>query len=192
MPRQEPGTRPSRPVGYDLSVLEREDATRVQATLVNTGELGAHLQARFLTPAAPPASYTVGAGDRLDVAWPATGAYDITLHGPHGIFRRFSGDRPQDHVHTVLRRTGRSGQVRLTVTALQRPATVTLTNAYSPDRPRTVRLEAGREHTFVVDTRGTGGWYDATVTVEGESYARQLAGHLEDGRGSVSDPAFGR
>ena len=192
MPQQERGTRPSRPVGYDLSVLEREDAAQVQVTLVNTGELGAHLQARFLTPAAPPASYTVGAGDRLGVAWPATGAYDITLHGPHGTFRRFSGDRPRDHVHTVLRRAGRSGQVRVTVTALRQPASVTLTNAYSPDRPRTVRLAAGRDHTFEVDTRGTGGWYDLTVTVEGESYARQLAGHLGDGGPSVSDPAFGR
>ena len=95
-------------------------------------------------------------------------------------------------MHTVLREAARDGQVRLTVTALRRPAEVTLANAYSPDRARTVRLDAGDDHEFLVDTRGTGGWYDVTLTVDGEPFTRQFAGHLEDGRPSVSDPAFGR
>ena len=43
-----------------------------------------------------------------------------------------------------------------------------------------------------VDTRGTGGWYDLTVTVPGTSFRRVLAGHLENGRPSISDPQLGR
>jgi phospholipase C len=39
---------------------------------------------------------------------------------------------------------------------------------------------------------GTSGWYDLTLAVEGDSgFARQLAGHVETGRDSFSDPAIG-
>lgn len=36
------------------------------------------------------------------------------------------------------------------------------------------------------------GWYDLTVTTSSDkSFARQLAGHLETGKDSVTDPAIG-
>jgi phospholipase C len=36
------------------------------------------------------------------------------------------------------------------------------------------------------------GWYDLTITVDGEpGFLQQLAGHVETGRDSVSDPALG-
>jgi len=36
------------------------------------------------------------------------------------------------------------------------------------------------------------GWYDLTVTVEGNpTFATQLAGHLGNGKNSVSDPSMG-
>lgn len=69
MPRQERGTRPARPVGYDLAVLEHARGSHLTPTLVNSGALGAHFQARFLAGRTP-RSYTVGAGDRLSVDWP--------------------------------------------------------------------------------------------------------------------------
>ena len=188
MPRQEPGTRPARPVGYDLAVVEKPTAARLQVTLVNNGTLGAHIQARFLTPAAPPCSYTVGARDRLAVDWPAVGAYDITLHGPNGLFRRLTGDRTRDHVTAVMH--ARADRVTVVVST-QGPATVTLTNAYAADRPVTVNLTDGEDRVFEVQTRETGGWYDLNLTVKESSFARQFAGHLENGRPSVSDPALG-
>jgi phospholipase C len=69
--------------------------------------------------------------------------------------------------------------------------TLTLTDAYAPQRPRTVRLKAGRRQEVKLDT-GTHGWYDLTLTVAGSSFLRQVAGHLDDGRPSTSDPALGR
>jgi phospholipase C len=36
------------------------------------------------------------------------------------------------------------------------------------------------------------GWYDFTLEVEGDaSFLQRLAGHVETGRDSVSDPALG-
>ena len=190
LPRQEPGSRPARPVGYAIDVVEQSHADSVGVTLLNRGRLGAQLQARFLAPAAPPHSYTVGAGDHLSDAWPASGRYDITLHGPHGLFRRLTGDRTQDAVEATLHTRG--GAVVVTVRATDRPATVSLTNAYSPGRPRTVTVAAGQERELVVETRSTGGWYDVRLAADGGAFAREFAGHVEDGRPSISDPAFGR
>jgi phospholipase C len=189
LPRQESGSRPARPLGYRLEVDERPARSEVRATLVNNGRLGAHFQARLLTPDAAPRSYTVGAGNRLAVHWPTAGTYDITLHGPNGLFRRFAGDRPHDEVAADL--YARFGRVTVVVEALDGPATVTMTDAYSPGRPRAVRLAAGQRHQFRVDTRRSGGWYDVEVTVKGSPFVRQFAGHLETGRPSVSDPALG-
>ncbi|HEX2895866.1 MAG TPA: phospholipase C, phosphocholine-specific [Marmoricola sp.] len=189
VPRQEKGTRPARPIGYDLDVLERSGAGSVAVTLDNRGRLGAHLQARFLTPTAAPRSYTVGARDRLRVEWPVAGPYDIALHGPNGFFRRYAGDRSHDAVEVSLR-AGRN-HVVVTVRAPRAAATVELTDAYTA-RTRTVTLAPGRDKVVEVETRSTGGWYDVRLAVQGAAFVREFAGHLESGRPSISDPAFGR
>jgi phospholipase C len=190
LPPQEPGTRPARPVGYDVVVVEQSSADSIGMTFVNRGRLGAQLQARLLSPAGPPHSYTVGAGDHVSAAWPVSGSYDITLHGPHGLFRRFTGDRAQAAVEATLRT--RAGAVVVTARATGDAAMVTLTNAYSAHRPRTLTVAAGQERELSVETRSTGGWYDVRLALDGGAFAREFAGHVEDGRPSISDPAFGR
>ena len=189
LPRQEPGSRPARPLGYDLTVTETRSADGVKVTLDNRGGLGAHVQARQLTPAAPPRSYTVGAGDQLSADWPVAGPYDITLHGPNGLFRRFAGDRTSDKLRVALR-TG-SDKVTLALTA-DVPARVSVADAYAPDRSQNLQLAAGDRREVEVQTRGNGGWYDLTVRVAGSPFERRVAGHLENGMPSVSDPALGR
>jgi phospholipase C len=38
----------------------------------------------------------------------------------------------------------------------------------------------------------THGWYDVTITSSGDTaFVRHLAGHVESGRVSISDPALG-
>jgi phospholipase C len=45
----------------------------------------------------------------------------------------------------------------------------------------------------VIQTDAGQGWYDITVTVHGNSsYLRRLAGHVETGKPSISDPALGK
>lgn len=184
MPSQEPGTRPARPIGYDLEAKEKRSRQGVTLDLVNRGSLGAFLQARLLTPAREPHSYTVGAGDTLNVSWPLTGAYDVHLHGPNGFFRRFAGDTTSDALTMSARRQGTSKVLLLTV-AGPSAAEVVVEDAYLGRVPVVDGVAA-------VDTTPADGWYDVTVAVPGTGWVRALGGHLEDGKPSVSDPALGR
>jgi phospholipase C len=46
--------------------------------------------------------------------------------------------------------------------------------------------------TFASTLQASFGWYDFTVTVNSDpGFSRQLAGHVETGKASVSDPAIG-
>ncbi|GMA19158.1 phospholipase C, phosphocholine-specific [Arsenicicoccus piscis] len=203
MPHQEPGTRPARPIGYDLRVDEQSTKDALTVTIRNAGDLGATLQARLLSPAGDPHSYTVEAGRSLTASLPVTGAYAVDLHGPNGFFRGFAGDRSSDAVEISLEPRGRSGQLHLTVTRAGREVDVEVVSAYGGALRDEHGRVAGRCHDrgrgkartrslVQVDTRGTGGWYDLTVTVPGTSFRRVLAGHLENGRPSISDPQLGR
>ncbi|MEV5002907.1 phosphocholine-specific phospholipase C [Nocardioides sp. LML1-1-1.1] len=180
MPTQEPGVRPARPLGYDLAVVERGGGP-LRLRLVNRGSLGVHVQARLIAPAGVPHSYTVEAGKSLDVDLPVTGAYEVHLHGPNGFFRRYAGDasRPQPRVALELLGRG-SGRLRLRVDGAARAE---VHDAYAG----ALRLRGGKVD---LDTRATGGWYDVTLSLPG-GFVRTLAGHLESGRPSTSDPQLG-
>ncbi|WP_409483667.1 phosphocholine-specific phospholipase C [Arsenicicoccus dermatophilus] len=188
MPRQEPGTRPARPLGYALDVQELPLKQSLSLQITNAGRLGATLQARILAPAGDPHSYTVESHKQLVARLPVSGAYRVDLHGPNGFFRSYAGDRAKDQVQVALSTDGRSGRVRLTIAA-GKDVDVEVTSAY----PGTVHGGRGRGTRLVqVDTRATGGWYDVTVTVPGTGFRRVLAGHLENGAPSISDPQLGR
>ena len=46
--------------------------------------------------------------------------------------------------------------------------------------------------TYIVPGELADGWYDMSVTVAAESgYLRRLAGHVETGRPSITDPMIG-
>ncbi|HVK29861.1 MAG TPA: phospholipase C, phosphocholine-specific [Nocardioides sp.] len=185
MPTQEPGVRPARPIRYAFDVVEK-GAAPLRLQVVNTGALGVHLQARLIEPAGVPHSYTVEAGKRLAVDLPVTGAYDVHVHGPNGFFRRYAGDTGAERVLASVeplggRRGVGAGKVRLVV---EGDADVVATDAYAGD----LTLRGGQVE---IDTRASGGWYDVTVTIPGTSFVRTLAGHLESGRPSTSDPQLG-
>ncbi|GGM82315.1 phospholipase C, phosphocholine-specific [Terrabacter tumescens] len=184
MPSQEPGTRPARPTPYALEVREVATPGAVTVDLDNRGRRGAHVQARLVEPAGAPHSYTVGAGDELRASWPVSGEYDIHLHGPNGFFRRFAGDTRTDRVRVEVSRVGRTQRLSVAVEAL-RGVRVTIDDAYAG-------TSVVGKRSFVVDTSANGGWYDLTVVAHDGTFLRGVAGHLETGRPSISEPALGR
>jgi phospholipase C len=185
MPVQEAGTRPARPIGYDVTLVESPADGSIAVEFVNDGALGAQFQVRLLAPAAAPHTYTVGAGDTLAASWPVADEYDIHVHGPNGFFRQFAGTTGQDRVRVAVRRSGHAQILKIEVDA-PREVQVEAIDAYSGP----IRINrAGRG---TVDTRSSAGWYDFTVSDPGMGWRRTFAGHLESGRPSHSDPAFGR
>lgn len=197
VPKQEPGTRPARPIGYALDVVERgcSNAT-LSLRFVNHGALGANFHVRLLAPAATPHSYTVGARRHLDAQLPIGASYRVEVHGPDGFFRSYAstagaagasgapgGVRPR----IELGRQGRSRRLRLEIVDVPKGADVEVTCAYDGTLRVTGR---GSKRQVTFDCGRRGGWYDVTVRVAG--IVRTFAGHLENGAASISDPQLGR
>lgn len=68
--------------------------------------------------------------------------------------------------------------------------TVSVFDAYS-GKTQTRVLPPNGNATFVSELEESSGWYDFSVKVESDpSFLRQLAGHVETGRPSVTDPAI--
>ncbi len=139
VPTQEPGVRPSRRLGYRFDVAFDADPDKLNLAVKNDGRLGVQLQARSLTVAGAPYSYTIGAGDDLTATLPNPGTYDLSLHGPNGFFRHFAGSPA-----TVVRGarwipTTGSGKLRAPAhRRWRRPplaaVVVDVADAYGPDR----------------------------------------------------------
>jgi len=68
---------------------------------------------------------------------------------------------------------------------------VSVFDAYS-GKTHTRRLQPDDSLSFVAELDESFGWYDLTVSVGSDTtFRRQLAGHVESGRASVTDPAIG-
>jgi phospholipase C len=69
---------------------------------------------------------------------------------------------------------------------------VTLANAYGNDADAGV-LRPGQSWNKRFSLRSSFGWYDVTIEADADrNFLWRLAGHIENGRDSASDPAFGR
>ncbi|MCI3131779.1 phosphocholine-specific phospholipase C [Phenylobacterium aquaticum] len=195
-PIQAAGARPSRALPYRLDAGAQVTGETVTLTFANTGKAGAvfHVYDRLALDL-PPRRYTVGAGKRLQGVWAArAGAYDLWVLGPAGFHRHMTGQATQpleallapqrstDSLTLVLRNTGKSA-----IEAKVSP------QAYADAHtPWTATLAPGDTATHTWPLKATGGWYDLAVTSPtAPGFLRRLAGRIETGRDSVSDPAMG-
>jgi phospholipase C len=190
VPKQESGLRPSRALGYRLGVDLDVSAGGLAFTIANHGRLGAQLQARSNDVKGAPFSYTVGAGKTLRPVLRANGGFDVSFHGPNGFFRRFAGSTKQPLLEVHAARA--DGHLVLTLhNRSDQALRVHVEDAY--DRDRTVRVRAHDRKQVRVGVAHTHGWYDVLVTVRDHRHVkRALAGRLENGRPSTSDPQLGR
>lgn len=190
VPHQEPGVRPSRPLGYRLRVDLAVRDHGLAFTIRNSGRLGAQLQARSNDVKGAPFSYTVGAGKSLRPVLDVTGGFDVSFHGPNGFFRRFAGNTRDPLLEVRARR--KDGRLVLILHNRSDEALrVHVADAYARDR--TVRVAAKGRKRVRIGVARTHGWYDVLVTVRKHPRVkRALAGRLETGRPSTSDPQLGR
>ncbi|MBQ1097408.1 phospholipase C, phosphocholine-specific [Streptomyces sp. b94] len=196
MPRQERGLRPARPLRYAPHVDGAVDAAAGKFTL--TFASGAEAGAAFLVTSGNrtdgPWTYTTEAGKTISDTWNSAysdGSYDLTVHGPNGFLRAFRGPNRTAGPEVTARHTG--DDVRLTLTNTG-SGTVRLrvanADAYGGGG-RTVTVRPGATVHHIVDLARSRRWYDVTVTSEADpAFLRRLAGHVENGRPGVSDPAM--
>ena len=201
---QEPGTRLSRALPYELHVDARTDGKAKTLTLLfgNTGSVGVvfHVYDKKHLDRIP-RRYTVEAGNKLHDEWnlrDSADAYDLMVFGPNGFFRHFKGTAGTTNEPEIrlIYDTARS-EIRICAHNLATgEVDVSITdNAYRSGGPWRLHLGAGGISEQRLSLDGSGRWYDFTIksTQYGE-FKRQVAGRLENGKDSLSDPvsAIGR
>jgi phospholipase C len=198
---QMPGQRPHRPLPYDLDVVAMVTAEkRLRIEMINRGSVGAVITVHDNTDAQEPWHYTIGAGDRLvSEQWHDEGplsAYDLTLRGPNGLWRRYAGSlAPVAEVTLVPHPDSGAAELVLRNDG-SAPAvfTIALDEHYPTSGPstRTVRVDAGTQAHEHWPLAQSDHWFDFLVTVDGEAaFVRRFAGKIETGKAGRTDPGIG-
>jgi len=197
VPAQEKGIRPARALPYELNVHStiHASSSTLELHFVNTGKAGAVFSVRSGSTTDPVRNYTVEAGKELSGTWTVTGSHDLTVYGPNGFTRSFKGSIGPGaaalHVRSEYGIDG-EGSIFLSVrNAGAQKATVTVLDGYAGEKVTRV-LGPGGHAEGEFSLHRFRGWYDLVVTVaEDPSFEQRLAGHVETGRDSISDPAMG-
>ncbi|CDG19458.1 phosphocholine-specific phospholipase C [Xenorhabdus doucetiae] len=194
LPHQRRRTRPSRALPYRLNVETSAHPDKRLLTLCfhNTGEQGVvfHVYDKLHLDQIP-RRYTVEAGKSLSDGWQAADNYDLWLLGPNGFHRALSGSLAQwqPEVRQIMNDTclqlvlSNPGDRTVEITIARCP--------YTSRGPWHIELPAGGCHSQTFDTRPSGGWYDLSLKGS-HGWHRRLAGRLENGEHSVSDPLMGK
>lgn len=194
MPKQERGLRPSRPLKYAPHVDGTVDAAAGKFTLsfASGAKAGAAFHITSGNRTDGPWMYTTEAGKGIADTWNSAysgGSYDLTVHGPAGFVRWFKGSNKVAGPEVTARHQG--DDIELTFT--NKGATsvrLKIANGYG-GRPSTVTVRPGAKVCRTVDLAASRRWYDLSVTSESDpAFLRRFAGHVENGRPGVSDPAI--
>jgi phospholipase C len=196
VPSQEPGVRPARPLPYDLDATAVVQPGTATLRFVNRGRAGAvfHLRARAAAAASGMTAqmFTVEGGRQLSATAPAasSGGYDVEVHGPNGFYRHLAGTAAAGP-DVATSPVGSSDNLAVVISNAGPAVRVTVTDNLARRPPITHHLPSGGRARLVVGGT-THGWYDVTITSSGDTaFVRHLAGHVESGRVSISDPALG-
>ena len=155
---------------------------------------------RSVSDQSGPWTYTVGAEAYLSETWTfgADGpdAFDLSVYGPNGFLRTFKGTVAAEGANLGVVSTYQVDAFRpgITLNVHNRGAAVGKVSIRDAYTGQTVaqQVEPGRSLTWHWSLEASFGWYDLTIVVESDStFERRLAGHVETGSDSVSDPAIG-
>jgi phospholipase C len=194
LPRQERGLRPARPLRYAPLIDGSADAKAGKFTLTFASgrKAGASFHVTSGNRTDGPWTYTTEAGKSVSDTWNSAysnGSYDLTVHGPNGFVRVFKGPGKAAGPEVTARHDGDDIELTLTNKGA-RTVGLRLTDGYG-GRPRSFKVRPGATVRHTVDLRASRRWYDLTVTSDADgSFLRRFAGHVENGRVGVSDPAI--
>lgn len=201
-PVQELGTRLSRALPYILHSSAKVDVATKTVMLMfsNTGTHAAvfHVYDKLNLDAIP-RRYMVEAGKQLDDVWKASnGLYDLWVLGPNGFHRGFAGDLVKSaqidalpEVRVCVEECDPKLYLKVRNDAAKTAKLNVKANAYLPNKTWNIET-ASTEKELNWNMSDFGGWYDFTVTIEGDStFKRRFAGRIETGKDSFSDPYMG-
>ena len=214
---QEPGTRPSCALPYQLMVEGRLSADKKQFEVVFTNSrqfFGDRTAGAPFNVYAPglyvhrdrPGSfdpvrtwaYGVKAGDSLTDVWPLKEfdreAYHLCVYGPNGFFREFRGNAADPMVDMEFQYADKTTNGLLSLkNAGSQTATIEISDHAYGGGQLSRTIAAGDTATVMLPFGNSRGWYDFSVTTKGhENFEKRYAGRIETGEDSISDPFMGR
>ena len=197
VPQQEKGIRPARALPYELDVHGSVNASSstVSLTFLNTGSAAAVFQVRSGNPSDAVRFYSVEPGSKkLADSWSVSGAYSLSVYGPNGFVRYFNGSVGSSAAVLEVRSsygTRNGGSIGWKITNLGSKGAVTVLDAYTGES-NTQSLDSKDNFEGELSLGQFHGWYDLIITVADDpTFKYRLAGHVETGADSFSDPALG-
>jgi phospholipase C len=197
VPAQEQGIRAARALPYELDVHAAVNASSstVLLTFFNTGDATAVFHVRSANAADPARYYTVEPNKSLTGTWHVVSTYHLSVYGPNGFVRYFNGSVGAGASTLDIRATcGRhdDGSIGLRIVNVAGPRVeARILDAYTGHLiTQLLHPHEGFEQEFPLGRFH--GWYDLIVTVDQDpTFKYRLAGHVETGRDSFTDPALG-
>ncbi len=203
LPRQERCTDPSNTriacaLPYLVSVQASADAARLNVNLRNSGRVGASFIAYSSVRTDGPWYYAVEAGKSIDnETWNwTTPTYDLAIYGPNGFLRQFKGSttntaaRPEVSVDYDVSAPG----VTLYLSNLNgsQPCVLTISDNSYGGVSSSHTVNAGATIAVSRALGASFGWYDFSVRSNSDGqFLRRVAGHIETGTASRTDPVLG-
>jgi phospholipase C len=203
MSKQEPGTRPSNQLPYELYVdgAPNADGKRFVLTMKagtavhGTKSMGAPFNVYVRDGGnMAAATYAVKAGDTLTQSFPVYGEnYSIDVHAPNGFFRSFNGtvSAPAMIQAAYEQQGGKlNGNIAFHVKNSGKATVQIAVKDHSYGlAPVMKSVEPGATEKVVIQSANSHGWYDVSVSVE--NHEVRYAGRVENGTTSITDPAMG-
>lgn len=141
--------------------------------------------------------FAVGKGLELNHSWNLDNFEDsklqLVISGPNGFHREFNFDKansiPTIKLSSEIKKNEMTGQVILSVkNTTDKVLTLEVKDeSYKSGFNKSIKLAAGKTTNIPWSTQKSFGWYDLSIT-NGESFKQRFAGHLENGKESMSDP----
>ena len=190
VPKQDPGTAPARALPYQPWANVTVASKAISVGLGNEGTAAAQLQV-YNTRGDALTSVRVdlapGASSSLDLPIPDT--YAVAVHGPNGFLRLANGTRSVRGVEVEVRLAGSTAHPKLDVT-LTNATSSSVSGQLSGAAASAIAfsVKPGSSVVWTVDPITTAqGWYDLAVTLGTDpTYLRRFAGHLENGKPSIT------
>jgi phospholipase C len=200
LPKQERGVRPARAVPYDLDVSADTDFSDGKVTIRfgNSGNAAAVYQVRSGDAQEGPWTYTVSPRARVvetfAVRSKSQSRYDLSVYGPNGYFRLYKGSVETWDKANLSIDTNCESDHGLTLDIRNKSRETARLRIYDAYGKRTLERAVAPHQNLIWhwSLEDSYGWYDLTIQVESDpTFKQQLAGHIETGKDSVSDPLLG-
>ncbi len=219
LPKQEPGTKPSNGLKYDLRVdgnvsddgKEFIILFRAAKDIFGDEALGApfnvyapgnfrNKEEKTFEPVKTWA-FAVKAGDAIEYRWPINDfegdKYHLQVYGPNGFFREFIGgsvNAVEVSCEPVKKGKSLTRQIKVNLknSGKQASRLQFLDDKYK-NLKKDLVLKPGATVGLTIDTTSVHGWYNFSVRPhETDSFQVRYAGRLETGVDSISDPYMGK